>query len=103
LQLEPMIAALILFGLSTAIGMFNVVKIITIYEAKHELRHGSAGWIRAISGWSLIIIWVLVTWFLSTIIGNWYISGDLEGAMERAELRFWVMLEIISAVADSDS
>lgn len=39
----------------------------------------------------------------STIIGDWYISGDLEGAMERAELRFWVMLEIISAVADSDS
>lgn len=84
-------------------GMFNVVKIITIYEAKHELRHGSAGWIKAISGWSLIVIWVLVTWFLSTIIGDWYVSGDIEGAMARAELRLWVMLEIISAVIDSDS
>lgn len=99
----PIIAALILFGLAMAVGMFNVVKIITIYEAKHELRHGSAGWIRAISGWSLIVIWVLVTWFLSTVIGDWYVSGDIEGAMARAELRLWVMLEIISAVVESDS
>lgn len=99
----PIFAGLILFCVSMAAGMFNVVKIITIYEAKHELRHGSAGWIKAISGWSLVVVWLLVTWFLATIIGDWYISGDVEAAMERAEVRLWIMLEIIAAVLDSDS
>lgn len=103
MDLSPLLAAGLLFAVSTVIGMANVVKIIAIYEAKHELKQGSAGWIRAISGWSLIVVWVLVTGFLSTIIGDWYISGDIEGAMARAELRLWVMLEVISAVVESDS
>lgn len=102
MDLAPIIAGLTLFGLSGAVGMINIVKIITIYEAKHELKQGSAGFIRSISGWSLVVIWILVTWFLATIIGDWAISGDLERAVARAELRLYVMLEIIFSLLDSD-
>lgn len=102
MDVSPIIAGLVLFGLSTAIGMANVVKIITVYEAKHELKQGSAGWIRSISGWSLVAVWLLFTWFLATIIGDWYVSGDLEQAIARAEVRLVVILEFLSALASSD-
>lgn len=98
LETSPIIAGLILFALSTAIGMINVVKIVTIYEAKHELRQGSAGWIRSISGWTMIVFWLLATWFIATIIGDWYVSGNLELAIERSELRLRVLLEIAAAL-----
>lgn len=78
--------------------MINVVKIVTIYEAKHELRQGSAGWIRSISGWTMIVFWLLATWFIATIIGDWYVSGNLELAIERSELRLRVLLEIAAAL-----
>ena len=102
MDLSPIIAGIILFGSAMVIGMFNVAKIIAIYEAKHELKQGSAGFIRSISGWSLVLVWLLVTWFLATILGDWYVSGDLEKAVARAEVRLWVILEIIAALIDSD-
>lgn len=98
METSPIIAGLILFALSTSIGMINVVKIVTIYEAKHELRQGSAGWIRSISGWTMIVFWLLATWFIATIIGDWYVSGNLELAIERSELRLRVLLEIAAAL-----
>ena len=78
--------------------MTQVVKIISIHEAKHELKQGSAGWIRSISGWTLVVAWLLVTWFLATIIGDWYISADLEGAIDRSWARLRIMLEILAAL-----
>ncbi|MBM2321493.1 MULTISPECIES: hypothetical protein [Marivita] len=98
LDLSPLVAAVALFAASTAIGMANVVKIITIYEAKHELKQGSAGWIRSISGWTLVVFWLLITWFLATIIGDWHVSGDLEGALDRSWLRLQIVLEIMAAL-----
>ena len=98
MDISPLIAAGLLFAVSTVIGMANVVKIITIYEAKHELKQGSAGWIRSISGWTLVVFWLLITWFLATIIGDWYISGDLEQAIDRSALRLQIMLEIMAAL-----
>ena len=94
----PLIAACLLLVASTAIGMANVRKIITIYEAKHELKQGSAGWIRSISGWTLVVFWLLITWFLATIIGDWHVSGDLDGAIDRSWLRLQIMLEIMAAL-----
>ncbi len=96
--MPPLIAAVVLFAASTAIGMASVVKIITIYEAKHELKQGSAGWIRSISGWTRVVFWLFATWFLATILGDWQASGDLEGAIDRSWLRLRIMLEILAAL-----
>ncbi|KMW57558.1 hypothetical protein AIOL_002523 [Candidatus Rhodobacter oscarellae] len=82
--------------------MFPVVKLIRVREAQHELRHGSAGWIRSISGWSVIAFWLLATWFCGTILGDWWASGDLDAAIERSWLRLRILLEIAIAIAESD-
>lgn len=102
MDLTPVIAGLALFALSSFIGMVNVVKLIQVYEAQHELKRGSAGWIRTISGWSFVVLWLLATWFFATIIGDWHISGDLEGAVDRSWVRLQVIMEIAIAVLDSD-
>lgn len=98
----PFIAAVVLLALATWLGVGRVVKIIQVYEAKHELRQGSAGFIRSISGWSMIAFWLMATWFFATIIGDWGASGDLEGAVERSMLRLRILLEIAAAIAESD-
>ncbi|MCK0150361.1 hypothetical protein MWU54_10030 [Marivita sp. S6314] len=98
MDIAPIIAGLFLFGASTAIGMAQVVKIINVYEANHELKQGSAGWIKTISGWTLVVFWLLITWFLATIIGDWAASGDLEQAIDRSWMRLQIMLEIMAAL-----
>lgn len=98
----PPLAALLLLTLSTALGMAQVAKIIKVYEAKHELKHGSAGFIRGIAGWSLVAFWVMSVWFVATVIGDWWATEDLAGAMDRAWLRLRILLEIAAAIADSD-
>ncbi|WP_420011460.1 hypothetical protein [Tateyamaria sp.] len=75
---------------------------ITVYEAKHELKQGSAGWLRSIGGWSIIAFWLMTTWFVATVIGDWGATGDLEGAIDRSWLRLRVLLEIAVAIMDSD-
>ena len=99
----PYIAALVLFAGSTAIGIAPVRKLIVVREAKNELRHGSAGFLRSLAGWSWIIFWLATTWFLATIIGDWGATDDLNGAIARAALRLRILLEILAAVADSDA
>ena len=98
----PLLSGLTLFALSTAIGMWQVQKIIQIREAKHELKQGSAGFLRSISGWSVIFIWLGLVWFAATIIGDWGVTGDLEGAIDRGWVRLRVLLEILAALAESD-
>ncbi len=98
----PLIAILVLLALSTLIGMSQVVKVIKIHEAKHELKHGSAGFIRSIAGWSLVAFWLMGVWFLSTIIGDWAATDDLAGAIDRGWLRLRILLEIAAALAESD-
>ncbi|MEL7114170.1 MAG: hypothetical protein AAGP08_01035 [Pseudomonadota bacterium] len=97
----PWISLAVLFALATLIGMGTVRKLIQVYEAKHELKQGSAGFIRSISGWSLIAFWLMATWFFATIVGDWATSGSLEGALDRAWLRLRILLEIAAAIADS--
>ncbi len=98
----PALATLALLALSTALGMAQVAKIIKVYEAKHELKHGSAGFIRGIAGWSLVAFWIMAVWFVATVIGDWWATEDLAGAMDRAWLRLRILLEIAAAIADSD-
>lgn len=98
----PLIAGLALFAVATFIGVAPVRKLIQVYEAKHELKHGSAGFLRSLSGWVVIAFWLMTTWFLATVIGDWGASGDLEGAIERSLLRLRILLEIAIALMDSD-
>lgn len=100
--MTPILAALLLFVGSTALGIAPVRKLIVVQEARHELRQGSAGFFRSLAGWSWIVIWLALTWFLATIIGDWADTDDLEGAIARGGLRLRVLLEILSAVVDSD-
>ena len=96
----PLVWGAILFVAATALGIWPIKKLIIVREAKHELKHGSAGFIRTLSGWSIIAFWVMVTWFLATILGDWHIHGDLAGAIERSGNRLRILLEIAAALAD---
>lgn len=98
----PYLSALVLLALSTAIGMIPMKKLIQVQEAKHELRQGSAGAIRMIGGWAIIAFWLMATWFFATILGDWSVTGDLSGAIDRSMLRLRILLEIAAALADSD-
>ena len=82
--------------------MGPVKKLIAVREAKHELKHGSAGFIRSMSGWAIIAFWLMAAWFFATIIGDWGVSGDLDGAIERSMLRLRILLEIAAALGESD-
>lgn len=99
---DPYIAAFVLFIAASLIGIGPVIKIITVYEAKHELKQGSAGFIRSVSGWAIIAFWLMTTWFLATILGDWAATQDLTGAIDRSMVRLRVLLEILAALADSD-
>lgn len=98
----PALAALALLVCATAIGAPAMRKLITVYEAKHELKHGSAGWLRSIRGWSMVAFWVMTTWFIASIIGDWAVNGDLEAAIDRGWLRLRILLEIAMAIMESD-
>ena len=98
----PALAALLLLACATALGVPAMRKMIVVYEAKHELKHGSAGWLRSIRGWSLVAFWLMTTWFIATIIGDWGVTGDLEGAIDRGWLRLRLLLEIALAIMESD-
>ncbi len=103
LDIAPLIAGLILFAGSTFLGIIPVRKLIEVSEARHELRQGSAGFLRSIRGWSVIALWLAATWFLATIVGDWSATGDLEGAVDRSWLRLRILLEILAALTESDS
>lgn len=102
---DPMALVLtaLILAFSAVAGMGAVRKLIEVYEAKHELKHGSAGFLRMIGGWSWIGVWLLVTWFLATVMGDWHHSGDLEGAVDRSMVRLYVMMEIIAALMEQDN
>ncbi|MBV7393376.1 hypothetical protein [Mameliella sediminis] len=99
----PILAGLALLGLSTATGAGAMRKLVRVYEAKHELKQGSAGFFRTLAGWSWIGIWAMATWFFATIIGDWAISGDLSAAVARSWLRLEILLHIASALSEADS
>lgn len=96
----PLLCAVLLLVLSTLIGYQPVKKLIQIGEAKHELKHGSAGFIRTTSGWLVIVLWLAFTWFIATVLGDWMATGDLERAIDRGWLRLQILLEILAALGD---
>lgn len=99
-SLAPEIATLLLICIATALGAYPIKKLIDVKEAKHELKHGSAGFIRAISGWTIIAIWLCATWFFATITGDWWATGDLAGAIQRSGRRLELILHILAALSD---
>lgn len=100
--LPILLSVAVLFAVMTALGIPQVQRLIRIGEARHELRQGSASFIRTLSGWSVIAVWIGATWFLATIIGDWAVTGDLAGAIDRGMLRLRILLEILAALASSD-
>ena len=98
----PALAGLALVVCATAIGIPMIRKLVMVHEARHELRHGSAGFLRNLAGWSVIGFWLLATWFAATIIGDWGQTGDLDGAIARSWLRLQIVLEIVAALAQAD-
>ncbi len=99
-QLGPIIAVLLLICLAASVGAYPIKKLIRIQEAKHELRHGSPGFFRTMSGWIVIAVWVAVTWFFATIIGEWWAIEDLSAAIHRSGRRLELLLRILEALAD---
>ena len=94
----PVLAGFALLAASTAIGIPMIRKMVMVREAKHELREGSAGFLRSIAGWAVVAIWVLGTWYVATIVGDWFMTGDLAGAVERSMRRLQVVFEIVIAL-----
>jgi hypothetical protein len=92
----------ILFAAMTALGIWPVLRLVRINEAKHELKQGSASFIRTLAGWSIIAVWIGGTWFFATIIGDWAATGDLAGAVDRGMLRLYVLVEVLATLASSD-
>lgn len=96
----PILGLVLLLAASALFGVMPVKKLIQIREAKHELKHGSAGFIRTTSGWFGIVLWLAMTWFCATILGDWFATGDLDGAIDRGWLRLRILLEILAALGD---
>jgi hypothetical protein len=44
----------------------------------------------------------MTKWFVATIIGDWGVSGDLQGAVDHSSLRLRIIIEIAAEIADSD-
>ena len=99
----PVLATLALIAAATLAGIPSVRKLIMVYEARHELKQGSTGWLRSIGGWSIIAFWLMTTWFAATIIGDWGVTGDLGGAVGRSWLRLRVLLDVAIAIMGEDS
>lgn len=101
--LGPLLSGLLLFVVATASGAGMMRKLVQVHEARRELKHGSAGFLRTVAGWSAIGFWGLAVWFAATIVGDWGVSGDLDGAIARSWLRLEILLHIAAALSDADS
>lgn len=98
--LGPIPTTLLLIGIATSLGAYPIKKLIQVREAKHELKQNSPGYIRTISGWTIIALWLAATWFFATITGDWWATGDLSGALERSARRLELLLHILAALGD---
>lgn len=99
-SIGPIAATFLIFLLATSIGAIPIKKLIQVQEAKHELKQGSPGFFRTTSGWIIIAVWIFLTWFLATITGDWWATGDLAGAIERSLRRLEILLKILAALSD---
>ncbi|MEO0665084.1 MAG: hypothetical protein AAFY97_05045 [Pseudomonadota bacterium] len=95
---EPALATLALFIMGTLVGYWPTRRLIAMREARHELKQGSASFLRAMGGWVVVLAWLAVLWFGGTIIGDWVRLEDLDAALRRSELRLRIILEILAAL-----
>ena len=96
----PLIALVALVCAATTLGTVPIKKFIQVQEAKHELKHGSPGFFRTLSGWIIIVLWLAAIWFIASIIGDWWAFGDLGDAIARSFRRLEILLHILSALGD---
>ena len=96
----PLLLMIPLFFVTTLIGVASVKKMISMYEARHELKQGSAGFLRSMSGWIIIVIWALLSIWAASFLGDWHTTGDLNGATDRAVIKLHIILEILAAMGD---
>jgi len=96
----PVLATLLIIGIAASLGIYPIKKLIRVQEAKHELKHGSPGFFRTMSGWIIIAIWLAATWFFASIVGDWWATGDLSSAIGRSARRLELLLRILAALAD---
>ena len=99
-SISHLIAVFVLILTASLMGIYPIKKLIQVKEAKHELKHGSAGFLRTMSGWIIIAIWAAATWFFATIIGDWWATDDLSGAIVRSGRRLEILLRILEALGD---
>ncbi len=96
------LAGAALLAFATAFGMWPTRKLLERIEARHDLRIGSASRLRMMAGWSVIALWLIATWFCATIIGDWAVTSDLDGALARSGKRLEVVLRVAVAIMSSD-
>jgi hypothetical protein len=99
-SIGPLIATILLICSAAALGLYPIRKLIQVREAKHELKHGSAGFLRTMSGWIIIAIWLAAIWFIATILGDWWAFGNLDAALVRSLRRLELILIILEALGD---
>ncbi|MGX9355701.1 hypothetical protein ACS3SW_11270 [Roseobacteraceae bacterium S113] len=96
----PLLATLALVFCATALGILPMRKWIEVREARHELKRGSASFFRGLAGWVIVVIWIGATWFAATILGDWWVSEDLSGAIARSRYRLEILLHLLAALSD---
>ena len=97
----PALAGLGIWAAGAFFGMIPMVRIIRMAEAWHELKRGSAGFLRAMGGVSLIVIWLVSLWFAGSVLGDWQVMGDLELALEASALRLRILIEVLLTVLEA--
>ena len=97
INLSVLVAAAVLFAFSTYLGLIPVHRMIQRREARHELRLGSASYLRRMGGLLFVFVWIITVVFLSTILGDWGTTGDLEAALDRASLRLGLLLRFAAS------
>ena len=90
-------SAVALFGLSTYFRLLPVHRMIQRREAHHELRSGSASYLRRMGDAILFVTWIIVVLCLSSILGDWAVTGDLDAAMDRAGRRAAVLFKLAAS------
>lgn len=95
-QTSAYLAAVILFGFSTYVGLIPINKMIKRREAQHELQIGSASQIKRLGGWTLVIFWLVCVAFASTVIGDWAATGNLDAATDRGWQRLGALMHIFA-------
>ncbi len=87
-----------LWVFATVGGIVPVRKLIQMREARHELKKGSAGYLRIMGRWALVLIWALIVWYLATVLGDWSVSGDFDGAVARSMNRLEAIFRLVVAL-----